>query len=253
MPSIVISRYNENVDWIMNIPERYKIYLYNKGDRNIPKSVLDKVHQYCDLENIGKESDTYLLHMLCNVENDHSFTVFSQGNPFDHSKDFLNLLSHDFPGDVWGYASQWKPNYPPETIIQNYCNRTGHKTRNEIFSLYHWGPIYSFDEGAFHISRLYFENFRVPNGTNIAADFFGRIGHTTIEQKARTATFGEFSYGAIFGVRNKIILNIEKDVYMSALAYVRSINMAGHIMERLWMHFFNHPFIYFSHTESSIM
>lgn len=245
MPSIVISRYNENIDWIKNIPDCYKIFLYNKGPKNVSPEITNNVYKYIDLENVGKESDTYLLHMICNVENDDSYTVFSQGDPFDHSENFLALLSHEFSGDVWGYASQWKPGYPPQSTLQKYFANNHDVARNEIFSLFNWGPIQSFDEGAFLISRLYFETFGVKNGINIAADFLEKIGHYRVREKALNATFGEFSYGAIFGVRNQAIHSVERDIYIKALTFVRSAGMAGHIMERLWLHFFDHPFICF--------
>lgn len=250
MPNIVIARYNEDINWILDIPSSYKVYLYNKGNKDIPEAVLSKIHKYIELENVGRESDTYLLHMLCAVEDEDTFTVFTQGAPFEHCANFIDLLSYEFSGDVWGYSSQWKAGYPPAPLIQNYLEKTQKPTRNEVFSLYHWGPIYSFDEGAFRISLLYSQHFLVPNGTNIAASFLSRIGYHSLSTKAAEATLGEFSYGAIFGVRNKAILAVEREVLINALTFVRSLAVAGYIMERLWLHLFNHPFLPFDHVRA---
>jgi len=156
MPDLVIARYNEDVSWLSQVPDGYNIFLYNKGDDIDLSSIRHKIHQYVKLENIGRESDTYLLHMLGNMSTTDSYTVFSQADPFEHSPDFLHLLHQSFEGTAWGYSSQWKYNFPPEHLIKSYMAKTGKPTRDEIFSLYNWGPIYSYDEGAFLISNLYF-------------------------------------------------------------------------------------------------
>ncbi|RDI39776.1 DUF3431 domain-containing protein [Gluconacetobacter liquefaciens] len=243
MPDLVIARYNEDVSWLVNVPDDFNIFLYNKGDELDISNIRSKLKGYFRIQNIGRESDTYLLHIIHNMGKTDSFTVFSQGDPFEHSPDFLRLLTHRFADDAWGYSSQWKQGFPPAHLIETHIARTGQPTRNEIFSLYNWGPIYSFDEGAFLISRLYFSFYGVENGTNIAADFFGRIGYEAARHKAAQATLGEFPYAAIFGVRNSVVSHISNDIFLRALHEVRTNQMAGHIMERLWLHFFGRPFI----------
>ncbi|MFT9253355.1 MAG: hypothetical protein ABF567_09815 [Acetobacter okinawensis] len=251
MPDLVIARYNEDVSWLSQVPDGYNIFLYNKGDDIDLSSIRHKIHQYVKLENIGRESDTYLLHMLGNMSTTDSYTVFSQADPFEHSPDFLHLLHQSFEGTAWGYSSQWKYNFPPEHLIKSYMAKTGKPTRDEIFSLYNWGPIYSYDEGAFLISNLYFAYYGVANGTNIAADFFGRIGYDALQKKAAQATLGVFPYAAVFGVRNSAVHAVPKDVLLKAVLEVRANNMAGHIMERLWFHLFGQPFIALGHPHET--
>lgn len=70
---LVVSRYKENVDWINKInKENAKIIVYNKyeGSNRLP--------------NIGRESHTYLHHIINNYYNLPDFLIFSQGNPFAH-------------------------------------------------------------------------------------------------------------------------------------------------------------------------
>lgn len=78
MVDIVIARYNEDLSWLDNIREKYPEYniiIYNKGEY-IPNSI--------PLLNVGRESDTYLTHIINNYTNLANITIFLQGNPFDH-------------------------------------------------------------------------------------------------------------------------------------------------------------------------
>lgn len=82
---IVIAHYNENLNWIIEIPTDYKITIYNKGNNiDFPN---------IRLENIGRESMTYCHHIINNWDNLADYTTFCQGNPFDHSKEFIKQLT----------------------------------------------------------------------------------------------------------------------------------------------------------------
>ncbi len=253
MPDLVISRYNEKIDWLKYVPDKYRIFLYNKGDEIEPSEALQRVHFYMRIPNVGRETDTYLNHMLYYMNQNDSFTVFSQADPFEHAPHFLSLLELDFTEDVWGYSTQWKQSYPPAAIIKKHLAITGKHSRDEIFSLYNWGPLYSYDWGAFQISHDYFSNYGVDNGTNIAHDFLYRISHFVAGDKALHASLGEFSYGAIFGVQNSIVNRIDRKILINALREVRSYNVVGYVMERLWLHFFGREFISISTVHETIL
>ncbi len=77
--TVVVARYNEPIDWV----SRYKHIVYNKG-RPIPNSVT--------MPNIGREAHTYLFHIVNNYDQLDDFTVFLQGNPFDHSPNLFRQL-----------------------------------------------------------------------------------------------------------------------------------------------------------------
>jgi hypothetical protein len=71
---IVVARYNENIEWTKNYLNY--ITLYNKGDDIIDNAI--------PLKNIGREPHTYLHHIINNYDNLANYTIFLQGNPFDH-------------------------------------------------------------------------------------------------------------------------------------------------------------------------
>jgi hypothetical protein len=81
---IIIARHNEDISWT----EPYKEYLriYDKGTKALE---YESIH----LPNIGRESHTYLYHIVENYDNLADYTVFSQATPWDHSHDFAEKLS----------------------------------------------------------------------------------------------------------------------------------------------------------------
>lgn len=243
MPDIVIARHNEDISWIKHIPKQYDIHLYDKGIPLGIGSSSRRLASHITLSNIGRESDTYLHHMLHHMSSNDSFTVFTQGDPFEHSPNFLSLLHYPFNTDIWGYASQWKSGLPPKHLITEHIIKTGEPTRNETFSLFNWAPIFSSDIGAMQISEHYAKAYKVTEGINIAADFFHRIGYTEAMQRARKASIGEFAYAALFGVRNSVAKRIPKEILAATANEVRTHAIAGYIMERLWLHFFGRPFL----------
>lgn len=73
---IVVARYNEDLDWILDINENFIVY--NKGK--------DLNHQIPEIKlpNIGREQYTFYYHIYHNYDNIDDHTAFIQGNPFYH-------------------------------------------------------------------------------------------------------------------------------------------------------------------------
>lgn len=70
----VIARYSEDLAWVKDL--QCHAIIYNKGDSLVEGAVV--------LPNIGRESHTYLTHIINNYSNLPEFTVFLQGSPFFH-------------------------------------------------------------------------------------------------------------------------------------------------------------------------
>ena len=74
---IVVSRYNEDISYLLLLNDI--LLVYNKGEDNIPI--------YCNtikLPNIGRESHTYLYHIVNNYDYLADKTLFIQGKISDH-------------------------------------------------------------------------------------------------------------------------------------------------------------------------
>ena len=79
---IVIARYTESIKWIFTnklLDENERILIYNKGPkvsfRHKHMVVIDRPN----VPNYGRESETYLSHIVSNYEKLDNYTVFIQG------------------------------------------------------------------------------------------------------------------------------------------------------------------------------
>lgn len=90
---VVIARYTENLDWIniFDDCDDVKLYIYDKSPNN-QKYIGNDTMTICRLENIGREANTFLHHIVTNFDNLGERTMFLQGNPFDHEVTREQLL-----------------------------------------------------------------------------------------------------------------------------------------------------------------
>jgi len=81
---IVVARYNENLDWL----KKYKniSLVYNKGNNDVELNDFNVIN----LPNFGRESHTYLYHIINNYDNLKEYTIFFQG-----SLDFAKDIKHN--------------------------------------------------------------------------------------------------------------------------------------------------------------
>ncbi|MCY1664711.1 hypothetical protein [Rhizobium sp. SL86] len=248
MNKIVLARYLEPVDWIVDIPDDFEVYIYNKGDAITAPAVVSRASHIIQRHNTGRAAETYLYHMMTEVKDDSDFTVYAQADPFPHSPDFLELLR------IWRHWDDLQPlswcwkddlDVPPRHLLREYENRLDGRLRirPERFSLHSWSPVEFFDEGAVRTGSTYRTlHPDLPEGGNLAAHFLNRAGLPQIAEKAAAHSLGVFAYGALFAVRNELI----KDVPEPALKQLYNATMAhpcyGYVMERLWLHFFGCDF-----------
>lgn len=81
---IVVARYSEDLGWT----EDHKdfVTVYNKGDDEVDGSI--------SLKNIGRESHTYLYHIVNNYDNLSEYTCFLQGDPNPHTSKLDQFLEY---------------------------------------------------------------------------------------------------------------------------------------------------------------
>jgi hypothetical protein len=81
--NIVVARYNENLDWTNELKN---VIIYNKG---VPLNI----HNEILLPNVGREGHTYYTYICDNYDNLGDYTIFLQGNPFDHSPNIISNIN----------------------------------------------------------------------------------------------------------------------------------------------------------------
>ena len=102
---VVVSRYNENLDWVNEL--NYKVTIYNKNQNDI--NLFN-----CNLPNVGREGHTFFNHIVCNYDNLSEYTAFLQGKPDDHCRDFINEINN------FDFKSEFKPLGVTQELTMSY-------------------------------------------------------------------------------------------------------------------------------------
>lgn len=202
---IVVAKYNENVDWL--IPYNTLITIYDKGStyntqNNIFKNIID-------LPNVGRESHTYLHHIVNNYDNLKEYTVFIQGKIYDHTKFQLNDYiknKNPFFSDI---------NMKGTIFASN--NAYGYLEHTK-----HW--LQEYNNGHMEKELLDFETWF----------------NMYIKKTLPPITDFVWSHGACFCVTKTCILSNPKSYYETLLLLLSNhVNPeCGHYFERSWYYIF---------------
>jgi hypothetical protein len=82
--TILVARFNEDIEWTKQFSN---VILYNKGNE------LPNDFNQILIENVGREGHSYYKYIYENYSNLEDYTIFLQGNPFDHSPNIINTLN----------------------------------------------------------------------------------------------------------------------------------------------------------------
>ena len=245
---IAIARYSEALDWVGDIPGDFDVTIYNKGAEITSGPALKRADRIIALANSGRESDTILRHILGKTGFGDGFTVFLQGDPFEHSPDVIELLNQwrhwkDIQPLSWRWVAA--KDLPPKSVLSR---ETGSfigaaRVRPEVFSLANWGPLQFFDPGARVMGGWYQHLHGLPEGINIASHFLRRCEWTGLAEEAERHLAGRYSYGALFAVRQERLKQMPRRSLELALEAANGHKAYGYILERLWLHMAGEPFL----------
>lgn len=193
---IVIARHNEDISW--SDPYRDIRTIYNKGDDDIH---CESIH----LDNVGRESHTYIAHIVMNYDKLAKRTLFTQCIEFSN-KMLKRSCEAILPISYYFYFGA------TENGFVNYmCDKYNADTN-----------ILNNDWKRKNIKRcLTLEEFC------LVAD----IDHKPIY----------FSHGGIFSVSSELIRKRSKEYYDDLLNIINYTNnpLEGHYFERYWEYIFN--------------
>ncbi|NDY89914.1 tetratricopeptide repeat protein [Ideonella livida] len=249
MLTVVIARYKEDLGWLHQLPADARLLVYNKGPE-LAAGVLPANARVIPLENQGRESDTYLHHLMHDLDMDpQGFTLFTQGGPFEHAPWLLDLVElRDHWRDVQPLSVQWlaEQQIPPGRLVKEDQRDwiEDVPVRPEHYSLHTWAPLSFHDVGAVKIGLAYHNMHGLKPGTHIGAHFWHLCGLHTLAAQAAQADLGVFSYGAIFAVRNARLHDFVRqqgECLPKMRQLSRSYETYGYMFERSWLHFFGEP------------
>lgn len=87
----VIARYEEDVSWARKL--KVPFVVYNKG---ASETGLEDTYRVTRRPNVGRESETFLSHIIEHYDSLPEHLVFLQGNPFDHCHRAVEII-HTLP------------------------------------------------------------------------------------------------------------------------------------------------------------
>ncbi len=197
---IVVAKYNENLKWLDNY--KHLATIYDKSDNPIDGSI--------KLVNVGRETHTYLYHIIKNWDNLSENTFFTQGN-----------LSEDH-----------KP-YPLETYLL--------KKKKILFFSHFFCKNIKFRNNSKYLSfdgkwKRDFDNYSMKRSHLSFEDFWKMINDQLIDDYSNF----KWSHGGIFSVNRKLIKSKPIEYYINLIKYVsHHINPEeGHYFERCWYYIF---------------
>jgi len=203
--SIIISRFDENINWV-NKHKNFKILIYNKGTKLSSKVSA----QIINLENVGRESQTWLYHIVNNYENLDEYNIFLQGRIDDLGcMAFQNPNSYLDEIDKYGFIAS---RYGILTPF-HWKNNVGIENNEKYKRCWNRGEISR--------SKIGFRNF--------AKILFPEIPY-----------FVMTSYGGCFAIKKELIKRYDLNFYINLLNILSKHKnpIEGHYMERLWCYLF---------------
>jgi hypothetical protein len=202
--NIVISRYNENLEWLSEINnEKFNIIVYNKGVNDnfikLPNMTI------INIDNVGRCDHTYLYHIINNYNNLADITIFLPGSGnidykiskikhllqliqehnkavFLHNSYYNNIKDnlYNFTLDEWSASDIQNKNLNPESKLELSDIRPFGKWYEHYFNdikiqhVTHFGIFSIAKEDILQHSKEYYENLikQLSNSSNPEAGHY---------------------------------------------------------------------------------
>jgi hypothetical protein len=203
---VVVARHGENLDWLECRPDGVGVVVYNK--RRLPnQGYWHEGTRVVELLNLGRESQTYLHHIVQNYDRLADVTLFTQGDPYAHVPRSFNVFDLLTAG--------------PGISGHRLC--TGLKEWDAEGRLVHWGKwLDQYRSGAMGKAKLSMVDW-----------FKGNVG---VDPEA----LGSLAYfpGAVFAATRDAVRSWPRSVYLGLLQSVSHHQNPeeAYYVERAWVY-----------------
>jgi hypothetical protein len=202
---IIVARYNEDITWLKS--EMRNCIIYNKGN---PLFIENEIF----LENVGRESETYLHYIITNYDNLPDVVVFTQARISDHKgSDDVNYLIN-IKNEALKYSKS-------QNFFIHY---------DEGGKCIHYDKTWNLKEDGYYLKDNYKNNKPIT---------FLEWFETNIDINYPDPNY--IYNSAIFAVKKENIINKPIEYYKKLILEVNHhINSTeGHFFERSWYYIFN--------------
>jgi hypothetical protein len=206
---IVVSRYNENLKWLSEEPyNKYSTIVYNKGENNDFEKA-ENIKSIFDLSNVGRESHTYLYHIITNYDNLADVTVFLPGS-------IDTQMKHEKSNAMMSQLETHKDTIIPGKMIDN--------VRDYFYDL----SLNTYD-------TTHDENAKLNSEKKLSASKIRPFGKW-YDYHFHDIKSPIFPGWCIFAISKKDIIKKPKSYYENLIKEVNQISNpeTGHYFERSW-------------------
>lgn len=220
--NIVISRYNEDLNWTKESPfNKFRYIVYNKGpNENFHKEFVDKI---ITLDNVGRCDHTYLYHVIENYDNLSDIQVF-------------------LPGSTGDGCKKRKAIYILSKIIDSGHKVAYFKPESKLKAINKLDSFYKFKLDNWCASNK--QNISLNRETKLLLSTRRPLG-SWFRYHFGDMVISNISYQGVFSIDKRDILQKPKSFYEKIIRDVstHSNPEAGHYIERSWAAIFG-PFVY---------
>lgn len=237
---IVVSRYNEDISWTFKYSPN--VIIYNKGQDYIPNAI--------SLPNVGRESHTYLYHIISNYHQLADRTVFVQGTypSFGYQSNKGGHLYSNYHFDDYINSDQEIELIITSCVSSNLTKlsiRKGYEKYRNIKRPISKMPSNTFDDHWLNFTNFSdFKNYvqqlkNSQKGTHTLESFWKKY----ISDKHQLPPFLYYNQGAQFSVSRDIIRQHSLTFYQSLLKELdhNKNPYQGYFMEWLWPYLLHSP------------
>lgn len=245
---VVIARYQENLSWISMIPNDFYLTIYNKGSP-IDGDRLPRQAEIINIENVGRESETYARHIIKYYSDLANYVIFLQGDPFPHCENFKHIIKNikEFikeygeTYDTVPFTNGWmiNRNIPYLSVFNQWKIQLPMNLANifiDIQSTRTLDSLFYHDKGIHMIKEDYLKLHDLPHGTNLINHFLSYLGIGYIVPE-KINTFPMF-FAANFMVSKSQILRHNIDIYKRLWKLNCKNPIYGFFTERTWLTIF---------------
>jgi hypothetical protein len=237
--TMVVARYNEGLAWLDFMPKNINVIIYNKGPDIVDRKILDNpiitVVDKC--HNTGRETETYLRHIVKEYDKLSDIVIFTQGNPLDHSPNFSHLVygiaNGSMEESVYPLSIRWNEYLPPPKVLES--SSTPYFI--EKASRYTLSPVRHWDDGINHTCDSYRNLHDLPHGEDVIHHFCNLISLPDLD--FGKTDFFNFFYCGIFAVKKEAIMKHSLNFYFNCHSIANKHESHGFMFERIWWKMFS--------------
>mgnify|MGYP002635721373 CR=1 FL=1 len=247
--TLVVARFDEDIRWTRKAAREQwldNIIVYNKGPVENIKYLQDNEKiKTIQVTNEGREGGTYLKYIIDNYDALPDKIWFTQGCPFVHSPDFMNLLSessvqiyshksfqpltcqYTTPLPIFSISDDDENFIQGNQVVQYYINSSTQQTlgKHAFFDFAHF----------LKVAEL---NLKIPPRFANYFEFLSESIGVPAPQKVMP-----YCWSAIFFVSKKAVLRHPKCVYEKLKAHLYQNDpvtggVEGYALERFWQYLF---------------